>query len=715
MKYIRFIIAIFILAQLGFAQVVSTHPRVMLDTDIIQKLKDRRAQNTAEWQRLKQRLDAYYSWTGEEIISDYIGQYEYIMTYALGYYASDLQAYMDKAVDILMAFYNATNEATIQFDSGYRSRSYLFSMALGYDWCYNSMTDTQRQQIRNRIIVWADWVKANGYAVWGSQYFEPGNNYSSGHLAGITATAYAIHSENAAKGNEFITHSTNTIADILPFINSRLSGGDANEGWSYGSGYAMSLFYAFAAIKSATTDHHDYFLETTWDEQIIEFLIYATLPDRDHILPNGDWARESTGLIWDQHRTVSDQISSYSNIQSARQLACFWGKETYPTSDFHNFYVWRPFLFYNHQETAVDYKTAAPFNNRHWIFTDSSGTGQFVQRTDWGQDAIWVSFRAGGMYGDHAHNGNGHVEIWENGWLVIDQNILSSSGILIPDHAHNRVQIEPMSETWNLPDNPYNRAEHAEIPRREFTSSYSYIWENSTNVYQRQKNNTATKTERQFFFLPQPKIVITFDIAATNSASNYKKNRWHFYGSAGRSGNVISYSNGTSKVFCHPLYPLNPSISLDNNVLDIEYTNAAVKNYFITVLYTTAANASALSVQGISRDHGNVQESDVYGAAIARGNTSYSVVFKSDDPGFNYNHIAYNMEIYDFSYHYLAGLDKETTYYVTLSSNANTLNVDINRQQTVNSMPITSSENGVLHFTYSMEPGPQPPQNLRFK
>ncbi|HID38705.1 MAG TPA: hypothetical protein EYP36_04230, partial [Calditrichaeota bacterium] len=325
----------------------------------------------------------------------------------------------------------------------------------------------------------------------------------------------------------------------------------------------------------------------------------------------------------------------------------------------------------------MDYKTVAPFNNRYWVFTDSSGTGQFVQRTDWGQNAAWVSFRAGGMYGDHAHNGNGHVEIWENGWLVIDQNILSSSGILIPDHAHNRVQIEPMSETWNLPDNPYNRAEHAEIPRREFTSSYSYIWENSTNVYQRQKNNTATKTERQFFFLPQPKIVITFDIAATNSASNYKKNRWHFYGSAGRSGNVISYSNGTSKVFCHPLYPLNPSISLDNNVLDIEYTNAAVKNYFITVLYTTAANASALSVQGISRDHGNVQESDVYGAAIARGNTSYSVVFKSDDPGFNYNHIAYNMEIYDFSYHYLAGLDKETTYYVTLSSNANTLNVDI--------------------------------------
>lgn len=713
MRYLKYLLLLSVLVQFSFAQVVSTHPRVMLNSEIIGKLKNRRASNSAEWQRLKQRLDAYYSWTGEQIISDYIGQYEYIMTYALGYYASDNQAYINKAVDILMAFYNATNDASIQFDSGYRSRSYLFSLALGYDWCYNFMSESQRQQIRDRIIVWADWVKANGYAVWGTQYFEPGNNYSAGHLAGINCAGYAIHSENSAKGNAYLTHSTNTISQILPFINSRLQGGDANEGWSYGSGYAMSLFYAFAATKTASTDQRDYFLETTWDEQIIEFLIYATLPDRDHLLPNGDWARESTGLIWDQHRTVADQISSYSDKQTARQIACYWGKETYPTSDFHNFYVWRPFLFYNNEETVTDYKTISPFSNRNWVFTDSSGTGQFVQRTDWSTNATWVSFRAGGMYGDHAHNGNGHAEIWENGWLVIDENILSRSGTLIPDHAHNRVQIQPMSETWNLPRNPYNRAEHAQIPRREFTSAYSYIWENSTNVYQLQKDNTATKTERQFFWLPDSKIMVTFDIAATTSSSYYKRNRWHFFDTPQRNGNILSYSNGSSKVFCHPVYPLNPTITINSVTADIEYATAMQKNYFVTALYTTSSSASALSVQGISRDAGNVQQSDVYGAAVTRGTTTYSVVFAGDDAGYNYDHIGYSMEISSSSSHYLTGLDPSASYYVTLSSVGNTLTVDVSKDQSVNAIPLSASENGVLHFSYSLEPGPQAPQGIK--
>ena len=713
MKHLKYVLLFVFISQIGYGQVISTHPRLFLDSDVINKLKSRRSANTAEWQRLKQRMDAYYSWTGQQIIDDYIGQYEYLMTYALGYYATDDQTYMDKSIDILMAFYNTTTDASIEFDSGYRSRSYLFSLALGYDWCYNDMTDTQRQQIRNRIIVWTDWVKANGYAVWGSLYFEPGNNYSAGHLAGITSAGNAIHSENQSKGNEYRTHSSNTISAILPFINSRLRGGDANEGWSYGSGYAMGLFYAFGIIKTASTDHHDYFLDTTWDEQVIEFLIYATLPDRDHLLPNGDWARESTGLIWDQHRTVVDQISTYSNVETARQIACYWGKETCPTSDFHNFYVWRPFLFFNNEETIVDYKTISPFNTRYWTFTDSMGTGQFVRRTDWGKDATWVSFRAGGMYGDHAHNGNGHVEIWENGWLVIDENILSRSGILIPDYAHNRVQIEPVSETWNLPDNSYNIAEHAQIPRREFTSAYSYIWENSTNVYERQKNNTATKSERQFFSLTDQKIVVTFDITATSSASNSKKNRWHFFESPTQNGNYFTYSNGISRVFCHPVYPLNPNITLNNYTLDIEYASAVQKNYFITVLYTNTSSSSAFSVKGISRDAGNVQESDLYGAYIPIDTVSNSIVFLGDNPSYNYDHIAYSVPDNNSSNNYIVGLRVSTLYYVIIQSASGTMSVDVNRVETEGSIPISTSGNGVLFFTNSGESALQEPQNLR--
>jgi len=715
MKYLNYIILSLILFQLnlGYGQVLSTHPRLFLDSDVVSKLKSRKNANTDEWKKEKERLDAYYNWSGQDIINDYIGQYEYIMTYALGYYASDNQAYMDKAIDILMAFYNATTDASIEFDSGYRSRSYLFYMALGYDWCYNNMTSAQREQIRDRIITWADWVKANGYARWGSQYFEPGNNYSAGHLVGITSAGYAIYSENEKKGNEYRTYSLNTISDILPFINTRLRGGDANEGWSYGSGYAMNLFYTFAIIKTASMDHKDYFLDTTWDEEVIQFLIYATLPDRKYLLPNGDWARESTGLIWDQHRTVSDLISTYSDKKTARQIACYWGRETYPSSDFHNFYVWRPFLFYNNEEQILDYKTVAPFNHKYWTFTDSSGTGQFLQRTDWSSSATWVSFRAGGMFGDHAHNGNGHVEIWENGWLVIDDNILSSSGTLIPDYAHNMVQIQPMSETWNLPKNPYHLAEHAIIPRREFTTKYSYIWENSTNVYEKQADNTAVKAERQFFYLPTEKIVITFDIVETVNASYYKKNRWHFYGTPSLNGNIISYSNGVSKIYCHPIFPLNPKITINNNTVDIEYGTAEKKNYYITVLYTNSNNSSYYKVRGISRDAGNVQDSDLFGAYIPIGTLSNSVVFVSDSPAYSYDHLAYSVPDNKYSNNYIVGLQPSTIYYVNIQSGSGTMSVDVNLIETNGSTPNNTTENGVLFFTNTGEASPQKPIDIR--
>lgn len=575
------------------------------------------------------------------------------------------------------------------------------------------MTDTQRQQIRDRIIAWTDWVIANGYAVWGSIYYEPGNNYACGHLVGMTSAGYAIFSENQTKGQSYINISTETINSMLNFVNTRLSGGDANEGWSYGSGYALNLFYTFAIVKTASSAHTDYFKQCTWDEQVIQFLIYATLPDRKHLLPNGDWARESTGLIWDQHRSVADLISTYCDVETSRRIAAYWGPETYPVNNFHNFYVWRPFIFFDNEITPLDYKTVAPFNNRYYIFTDSSGTGQFLQRTDWSESANWVSFRAGGMYGDHAHNGNGHTEIWENGWLVADDNIFSRDGTEIPDWAHNMVQLEPMSETWNIPANDYAHAEHAAIPRREFTSSYSYIWENSTNIYQKQKNNTATKAERQFIYFPGKKLIVTYDIAATQSASNYKKNRWHFGDTPQVNGSVISYSNGTSKVYCHAAFPANPQISVDTRTVDIQYPTDQQKNYFITVLYTRGASANGYTVTGISRDQSKVTQSDLYGASVAMSGESYNIVFLGDDNSFSYDVMEYTVPLGGSAKNYLAGLDESTTYYVKMTPSGSDLDILVSKSQLQDAITVTSSENGILYFTYSETSAPQPPQNLR--
>ena len=712
LKYIFIITIVFVLFARG--QVVNGHPRLILTDQIIQKLKQRRADNTAEWQRLKARMDAYYNLSGEEIISDYLGQYEYIMTYALGYYATDRTDYMDKAVDILMAFYNHTSDNSIEYDSGYHSRDHLFALAIGYDWCYNALSSNQRNAILQRLITWTDWIIDNGYAVWGSEYFVPGNNYAIGHLLGITAAGYAIYDENSTKANEYINHSNGTVSDVLPFLNSRLQGGDANEGWSYGSGYAMNLFQAFAIIKSASTSHTDYFQQTTWDDQVIYFLTYATLPDREHLLPNGDWARESTGLIWDQHRTVSDIISSFSDNEKSRQIACYWGPETFPTQDGHNFYVWRLFLYFNHEETPLDYKTTTPFSNQLWTFTDSSGTGQFVQRTDWSESAQWVSFRAGGMYGDHAHNGQGHFEIWQNGWLVIDENIKSHSGTLIPDSAHNRVQIDPVSYHWHIPRLGYTNAEHSRIPRREFTDTYSYIWENSTNIYKYQSDNTVTNTEREFLYLPNERMVWTFDNVSTESAGDQKLYRLHFFERPTLQNNILSYSNGTTKVFAHTVFPSDARISVHGNRIDVEYANRQTRNLFLHVLYTRSNNSGNFSVQEISPEKGNVTSAALYGGSVQMQNKTVVVAFLDPNAG--------NASDIEFSYsgtglidQYVLGLDRSTEYYVTISYQNSQTNVTISKSFRSGAQKITSSGNGVLKVTHTNGNVLMAPQKLRIR
>lgn len=690
----RKIIILFLLVSASFAAVRNLHPRVLMTQDIINNLKSRRAANTAEWQRIDERCNAYWNWTGEEIINDYITQYEYIRTYALGFYATDSMDYMTRAVDILMAFCRLTTVSDIEFDSYYRSRSYLPAMAHGYDLCYNYMTSAQRDTIRTRIIAWADGVKSGGYARFGSLYYEPGNNYAAGHCYGVGTAGYAIVSENTTKGNEYISWADSTIDDMIGFWNTRLKGGDANEGWSYGSGYGMNTFLYVATKTTADSPSVNKFSSTTYDEDAVDFLIYATLPDNEHILPNGDWARESTGLLWSQHRTVADIVSTFSDNTKSKQLARYWGPIASPTSEEHNFYVWRPFLLYNYEGTSLDYTTTTPFSDTLYTFTDSSGTGQFIQRTGWTTSDTWVSFRAGGMYGDHAHNGNGHFEIWKNGWLIIDDNIKSSDGLGIPDYAHNCIQFPTVSDSWNLPGGDYANAVHAAIPYRDFTSNYSYIWENSDDIYAGQADNTSTKAERRFLYIPEADLIWTFDIANTTTSTTDVQYRVNYNGAITASGGDWYYSNGTSRINTHCAYPTsgitgtiaNGAYSgATNTRLDLQYDTASSSKYFVVAHYI---NSAFLTEQDI-----NI--ADGYGSAIVKADTTYLAMFTdglSGDINFTAND---NVK----TKYYIDGITPSTTYYVTNTDNGTTRTINISTSSSGSDFSATSSSQGLLYFT----------------
>ena len=96
--YISVFTLFFLLStQTTMADVIQTHPRIFLTPDIITQLQNKKNDNTLEWQRVEDRLNAISNYTGAQLIADYIEEYEYLMTAALGYYATGNQTYMDKA------------------------------------------------------------------------------------------------------------------------------------------------------------------------------------------------------------------------------------------------------------------------------------------------------------------------------------------------------------------------------------------------------------------------------------------------------------------------------------------------------------------------------------------------------------------------------------------------------------------------------------------
>ena len=490
----------------------------------------------------------------------------------------------------------------------------------------------------------------------------------------------------------------------MNYTNSRLRNGDANEGWGYGAGYAINYLKALAIFKTGTNYATDHFTTTTYDEDIIKFLPFASLPDLTHMLPEGDWARESTGELWEYHRLAADLVSSYSDNSQAQQIAVFWANETVPFNKFAvTAFRWFPFLFSNKEITPLDYRTL-PFYQSNYIYTDTSGTDQFIRRTGWNSSSQWVSYRAGGRYGDHAHNGSGHFSIYDNGWLLIDKNIKTSSGIEGADSMHNCIHVEKMN---NFEMYPFKEPiEHSGCIRRDLNVEYSYLWTNSTPIYQARSQvfNCVTKNQRQFFYLPGIEKIAIFDIVKTTN--NYKKWFGLNYDAAPTVSNdssYSSYSNQQKQVDVHTCYPLAKSISLSGNSVRVGNKPGQSNDYFMHLVNIHSSGSQTANVVSVNRHNGRVILSDFYGSFHEDISKNYCILFAGDDPAFNHDSLIYEVPTNSNLLHtYIAGLNPSGVYYISYQFPGNSLlRIKVSLLNHAGSVPHTTSIGGILSFDIS--------------
>lgn len=686
-----------------------THPRLFIDSSTIIKLQNRALLNTTEYQELQTRISAISGYSSEEIMDIvYEGQH-YAFYYSLSYYATGNLTHRDSAVSLFQHYFdNYTDDSTLYWDSGYESRSTMVNVAMLYDWLYNYLPEPFRTNVRTRLIYWVEWMlhQPSTYGIWPGPEFDEGNNYSMGHLLGITSVGYAIHSENPVKGNQYITTADSVLNFMLNYSNTRLKGGDANEGWGYGAGYAINFFRTMAIIKTATVTGINRFNATSYDEDVMDFLPIASLPDLDHMLAEGDWARESTGELWDYHRYVADLVSSYSNTTTAQQIAAFWGKETVPFSDFQvTAYRWFPFLFFNNEITPLDYRTAGAYTDlRH--YTDTTGTDQLIQRTGWSNSDQWISYRGGARYGDHGHNGSGHFSIYENGWLIIDKNIQSASGIEGSDSMHNCIHFDVMNNDELYPFLGYPNAEHTQGKRRDFTSEYTYLWTNSTPVYKARESyfNNVEQNERQFFYLPALRKIAIFDLTETVSTTYDQRFGLTYENTPSLSSDSSYswYSNGSKTAYSFTCYPHTKEVQVNGNSLRVGNKITQAKDYFMHLVSVVSSSATTPTALSVTRENGRILYSDFYGSFHTETGKNYCILFAGDNPSYEYDSLVYELPSNQPLHSYLIGMEPSTIYYISyVFPYAGAIRVHVSINNHPGAQAYTSTAGGIISFEFT--------------
>jgi hypothetical protein len=220
------------------------------------------------------------------------------------------------------------------------------------------------------------------------------------------------------------------------------SGGHMPDSTDYGQGtakYWLQTLDALASVGVLASDHAGYvrnnFLATSF---------YSVTPRRNGLVPYGDVQEFSSNATIEAN---SVPISGLDADLAALQMGILdragldaeasYAKHSmmnlYPDDDFADQY--RMLLNDHDGIPVVDGRTALPL--AYW----DSGIGMFYDRTSWGQDASYLSFRAGWSGADHMHEDVGHFQLYRRGRWITHESIGYLGTAALAD-AHNVPLLE---------------------------------------------------------------------------------------------------------------------------------------------------------------------------------------------------------------------------------------------------------------------------------
>lgn len=386
----------------------------------------------------------------------------------------------------------------------------LGDVVLTYDWCFAGVTASQKTRwlaFANQTV-WNVWHPAQ--ASYGGQAYtwsgwatnDPSDNYFYSFLRATMLLGLAEKGEDP-QGDTWITQFRDTkfLGQLVPTFQAELRGGGSREGTAYGVSqrglfHLYDLWYATTGEKlQAKTPHA---------RESMRAFMHQVVPTLDRIAPTGDQPRDMTAEFFDYQRNyLQELIALYPHDPIAPRAQAMLDGSNLPVMARSELLVY-DFLYDN---SAIVAKPLDGLGTSYY----ASGIGQVYSRSGWDKQATWINLTAGAYTQSHAHQDQGALLVYKEGWLSSDAVIQSSNGIIQETGSHSLVRIDNLG----TPVRQMVGTESRVIGLHE-GADWLYASVDVTPAY---KNNAAVgKVQREVVFL-KPNVVVVYDRVATGAGT----------------------------------------------------------------------------------------------------------------------------------------------------------------------------------------------------
>jgi hypothetical protein len=140
------------------------------------------------------------------------------------------------------------------------------------------------------------------------------------------------------------------------------------------------------------------------------------------------------------------------------------------------------------------------------------GIGEIYSRSGWDPHATWVNMIAGPYTQSHAHQDQGSLMLFKDGWLAYDAVVDSASGLTQDTTAHSLVRIDNGGSPVRQVGNTISKVEALHQG-----DGWLYAAADLTPAYD--GNSAVGKVHREMLYL-QPNVVIVYDRVASGSGTS---------------------------------------------------------------------------------------------------------------------------------------------------------------------------------------------------